>query len=424
LAATPAILAEARGPSVRIRFAVRQLFPEGGLTLAVFRLAQALHEMGHDAGVLFGEGEPPVEAQWLAQKADGLLAPDDARAVQRALEREAPDLILVCEDSPEWLQAAAATAPTVLHAHMHWGVCADAARYWHRLARPCSVRAGSQCVALRPLLGCSGFDRARDPRFVGRQRRLLAQLGDGVVGVVSVSTDQAELYAAHGVPPSRVATVPNLGIRMSADELFQAALETPEAWRGAVAFFGRLTKAKGAGLLAAIASALPRTAPLRIFGEGYLAADLRRRLASDLCGRIRQREVAGVMMWARAVVFPSLWPEPGGIAGIDAQIMGVPLAAFDVGAARHWPSATFFSHRDLRSMAEWLARQHAPSVPRDAVAVSALQAAYWERVACHAATAFDAFVARGSFPHGGIGASAETLMAATAAQRPGSTPTK
>ena len=171
-------------------------------------------------------------------------------------------------------------------------------------------------------------------------------LAGETAGIVAVSTDQAQLYAAHGVSLTRMAVVPNLSIRMTADELHAVAAATPERWRNAVAFFGRLTKAKGAALLPDIADALGEDMRLRVFGEGYLAKGLEHLLSGSLCGQIRQPEVAGVLMWARAVVFPSLWPEPGGIVGVDAQIMGIPVAAFDVGAARFWPAAARFPQGD------------------------------------------------------------------------------
>jgi glycosyltransferase involved in cell wall biosynthesis len=382
---------------MRVRFVVRQALPQGGLTLATFRLAQALVEAGHEADVLFADGEAPPELRDLAHRDDRLADPRSGRGLVRTLESNAPDLLLICEDSPEWLRVAASVAPTLLHAHMHWGVCADAARYWNRLARPCAIHAGWRCTALRPLLGCSDVRTTLNPRNVARQVRMRALLADGVAGVVCVSTDQAELYAAHDVPASRTMVLPNLGIRMSADELRAVAAATPERWRSAIAFFGRLTKAKGAALLPHVAEALAGLAPLRVFGEGYLASDLEQLPPASICGQIGQPQVAGVLMWARAVVFPSLWPEPGGIVGIDAQIMGVPLAAFDVGAARFWPAAARFPHGDALGIAAWLADQESPSVARDPATVAALQDSYWSRIAHHASCSFEAFLRHGAF---------------------------
>src|SRR5262249_43142026 len=148
-------------------------------------------------------------------------------------------------------------APTLLHSHMHNGVCADNSRYWARLRRPCSVRAGWRCAALRPLLGCAGLGRSLNPGHLASQREILDALVGREVGILCVSTDQAELYARHGVPSAGIAVLPNLGIRISAERLAAASRATPEGWRGATAFFGRLSKAKGGQLLGPLAAALP-----------------------------------------------------------------------------------------------------------------------------------------------------------------------
>lgn len=383
---------------MRIRFVVRQVFPEGGLSLAVFRLAEALQEIGHDAGVLFSVGDPPPSMRALGSRIDdGGLGPSGARQLARTLERIAPDLVLTCNSSAEWLQASLSVAPTLLHTHMQWGVCSDWARYWSRLHRPCGVRAGWHCTVLRPLLGCSNLQRTLDPRHVAAQQRLLALLAAERVGVVNVSTDQAELFNAHGISRKHMIVVPNLGIRMESAQLKDAANDTPTQWRSSVVFLGRLTKAKGAALLPALATSLGPNVRLRIFGNGYLASRLAALPTEARCGSINQHEVAGVLMWARAVVFPSLWPEPGGIAGVDAQVMGVPLAAFDIGAARCWPAAARFPLGDIRRMAEWLASQEPRRTVRDPEVVAASQASYWSRITHHASRSFETFARTGMF---------------------------
>jgi glycosyltransferase involved in cell wall biosynthesis len=214
-----------------------------------------------------------------------------------------------------------------------------------------------------------------------------------------VSTDQAELYRRHGVPKERITVLPNLGIRAGADELRAASGETPEEWRSATAFVGRLSKAKGGQVIGRLAASLPPESRLRVFGEGYMAAGLAARAPGGtiFCGHVSQRQVLGVMMWARSAVFPSLWPEPGGIVGIDAQVIGVPVTAFEVGAARYWPGARRFPLGEVDAMAGWLGERRPRDAPRDPDAVAAAQAGYWSRVGRRGAEALGAFAADGRF---------------------------
>jgi glycosyltransferase involved in cell wall biosynthesis len=398
---------------MRLAIVVRRVLPEGGLTLSAFRLAAALTEAGHEAEVIYDAGEPPADLA-----AHGRRVPfveqgaSTSRRLAAALEAAGVDAVLVDSGQVADLRAAAAIAPTAIHANMHDAVCPDRSRYWARTKQPCRVRAGWRCAALRPVLGCSGAHRALDPRPLVAQREILDLLRGGGLGVVAVSTDQAELYARHGVAAERIAVLPNLGIRASADSLAEAARQTPEGWRGATAFFGRLSKQKGGQLLADLADRLPAAARFRIFGDGYLG----RRIAATqpaevMCGHVPQSAVTGVMMWARALAFTSLWPEPGGIVGVDAQLMGVPVAAFDVGAPRYWPAAHRFPSGDVDAMAAWLGECEEPAGGRDPEQVAAAQAGYWARVGERGGELLERFAATGAFGAASAAPAEELILA-------------
>ena len=383
---------------MRVAFFVREVIPEGGVALATFRLATALNELGHESRVLYCSGDPPPQLRGLGCRIEGDPKAEAAPArLRHSLEQFDPAVVVVGSGRSQDLTEAIEVAPTLLHAHLHMGTCPDLARHWSRLGRPCGVRAGWRCAVLRPVLGCSELKRAVRPGPIQAQRALLRLLSSGEAGVLCVSTDQAEVYLDHGVPRSRIAVVPNLGIRATASELADASARTPEEWRSATAFVGRLSKPKGAALLDELARSLPAEARLRVFGDGYLAEALSSLPDGVRCGHVAQDQIAGVLMWARAVLFPSIWPEPGGIVGIDAQVMGVPLAAFDTGAPRHWPGAQRFGLDELGGMAEWLAARPPRTEPRNPEAVSEAQARYWRQVTAHGADAIARFARAGRF---------------------------
>jgi glycosyltransferase involved in cell wall biosynthesis len=399
---------------MRVAFFVPEVMPEGGVTLAAYRLAADLVEAGAEAEVLYCAGEPPAalaaHGRRLETAPGDPAAPRDLRA---ALVDADPDLVVVGSGEIEDLLTAREVAPTLLHAHLHLGTCADTSRYWYRLKRPCTVTAGWKCAALRPVLGCNELRETLKPAAVAEQKRLLGLLRESDLGVLCVSTDQAERYVRHGVPSGRVAALPNLGIRLSADELLRAGESVPEEWRSVTAFIGRLSKTKGAELLPELYRELAPEARLRIFGGGYMESHLGSLPPGVLCGHVSQEMVAGILMWARALVFPSLWPEPGGIVGVDAQIMGVPLAAFEIGAGRHWPAAQRFNRTDVSGMAHWLDAQEPRTAARDAEAVASAQIAYWSRVGERAHRELAAFAERGAFA-ASPPAPAESLMLGSA----------
>jgi glycosyltransferase involved in cell wall biosynthesis len=85
---------------------------------------------------------------------------------------------------------------------------------------------------------------------------------------------------------------------------------------------------------------------LTVMGDGSERSDVQR-IASEM-----ERRHAGVKViftgWlapadrdARLhatdlLVVPSVWPEPFGLVGLDAALLGVPAVAFDVGGVRDW----------------------------------------------------------------------------------------
>jgi hypothetical protein len=211
--------------------------------------------------------------------------------------------------------------------------------------------------------------------------------------------------------------IPNLGMRVSADHLERAAMDVPPEDRSAIAFIGRLSKDKGAALLPALVAMLPPHS-LRVFGDGYLGADLRDSLGSALRGYVTQDRLAGVLQWARAVVFPSMWPEPGGIAGIDAQLFGVPLGAFEMGAAKDWPKAALFAPGDTGDLGGWAGTQSQLNQPRDAADIACRQDRYWRSVALRASDGLTAFSATGRFPQLEMEAVREELRSAISLPSP------
>ncbi len=384
--------------------------PTGGLGLASFRMAEALQEAGNDVRVLYAIGDPPDRIPVPAQGIDAFDGREWNIGEMRGL-LGSPDLIVLCDSDPHLMQSMSEIAPTVLYAHLHWGVCADESRYWNHLRRPCRVRASWGCAVLRPTLGCSGPSVSWRAGYIARQMKILANLTQGTVGVLSISSAQSELYRAHGVPKERIMVAPSFGMRLGAADLGAAADATPDDCRDSTAFIGRLSKAKGAGLLPKLDRYLGADGKLRVFGDGYLRTRIDRQATDITRGQISQSEIAGVLMWARSVVFPSLWPEPGGIVGIDAQVAGVPLAAFAVGAALDWPAATQISPRDVREMSRWAGSQTPMVGHRDPDWVADRQDAYWCRLRTHVASALDSFRRAGSFEHHDTGSNPwATLM--------------
>jgi glycosyltransferase involved in cell wall biosynthesis len=112
-----------------------------------------------------------------------------------------------------------------------------------------------------------------------------------------------------------------------------------------VAYVGRVYPDKGVHLLPAALHLAQRTLgrplTLEVAGNGP-GGDAIRRDAARLAVPLRWHgwmDGEALTSWLRAcdaVVLPSLWPEPFGLAGLDAGRLGVPAAAFPSGGIPEW----------------------------------------------------------------------------------------
>lgn len=100
----------------------------------------------------------------------------------------------------------------------------------------------------------------------------------------------------------------------------------------AVVYAGRLTQEKGVGCLAQAWTRHEGLPPLHVYGEGPMASALDGIPGITLHGLRPHGEIIEAMGRARAVMVPSLWPEPFGRAVIEAFACGTPVIATAAGA--------------------------------------------------------------------------------------------
>lgn len=372
----------------------------GGKELAVTRLAVALSERGHDVTVLAGQGDLMEAPSIRFERIETLARVDPSSSsddLVTAVRHARPDAVIMALDWGEGLRAVRQLAPVLYWSQVLAPICPAGSKFWGRSRSACKVNAGVKCLALRPLLGCTGLAASFSLQPYRAHRSLSEVLASGEMGVLALSTDMRARLIGHGLPPTSVAVLPNLGVRLGADQLARAGELTQADDRGVVVFVGRLVHTKGAQLLPRLAEELA-PAELAVFGDGYLQDRLQPRLGRALRGRIDQERMAGVLLWARGMAFTSVWPEPGGIVGIDAQLFGVPLAAFALGAPLDWPAARLITARDIAAMAGWLRAQPAMTNGRDPGEVSRAMTRYWDFVARRAELLVETFIQHGCWP--------------------------
>jgi glycosyltransferase involved in cell wall biosynthesis len=346
---------------MRIAIATHSGRVVGGIESYLTVLIPALVAADHEVALWYeqegGDDRPPVAEGATTGRWDASRLPGDS-AIQ-AIGQWKPDVILSNGlADPDAERSLFNVAPSVLFAHAYYGACISG--WKSRLSptrAPCTRTLGVPCLLHYLPRRCGGLNPATMLelyRLETRRRDLLRAFHS----VITASAHMRREYERHGVPGSRLHVVdlplpPDVlddtgdvsSVPGSRGERSRSG-EAP--WK--LAFMARLSELKGGALLL---DALPHvrrltgaSIMLTIIGDGSERGALERR-ARQITGRDSnvRIEFTGWLQGdtrrarlreADLLVVPSVWPEPFGLVGPEAGMLGIPAAAFDVGGIRAW----------------------------------------------------------------------------------------
>jgi glycosyltransferase involved in cell wall biosynthesis len=271
---------------------------------------------------------------------DGAFSAAAARAVADELRRERADVVVTASVfDTAVLDAVRANAPRwIARVHDHRAFCPTGDRVYPQFEAPCAAAMGGACRGATIVRGCvhgprpSSFRRIAQREAV-RDRLTLAD------GVLVSSEHMRATCVANGIDAARVTVTP--------PPLPDAAYAPKPAQRPparTLLFASRLTPRKGlCSLLGALAQMPPAERPrLVVAGTGDAeerdAQAQAQRDGVDVTwrGHLTAPELRAAIDGADAVAVPSLWPEPFGLVGIEAQARGRPAVAYRVGGIGDW----------------------------------------------------------------------------------------
>lgn len=239
--------------------------------------------------------------------------------------------------------ALAAKYPTILLAHAFYGACVSGAkRFAFPAIEPCTRALGPGCLARYHVRRCGGlspFTMISEYRVQSQRRALL----DRCAKIVVMSSYMKREYERQGLAPDQVVLVP-----FPVEPASQVAHPLPKPPTDRVLFVSRLTTLKGGRALVkavrATARTLGRVIRLVVAGEGAERPHierLARRLGVplDLAGWVDTAQRSVLMQNADVLAVPSLWPEPFGVVGVEAGLVGLPSVAYAIGGIPDWLEA-------------------------------------------------------------------------------------
>ncbi len=237
-------------------------------------------------------------------------------------------------------------SPSVMFVHVFRGTCisGDKTRKFPIIA-PCSKPFGPGCLVQYFPRRCGGLNPLTMlNRYQTESRRLKAL--HKYTKVICASSYMTEELLRHGVAAETV----NLFVpREPHADLLASPQAIPgpgEPWK--LAFVGRMELLKGCHILIEALSLMdrqPQTIEITFVGDGREMSRLRSLAERLLCARgikfrftgwLGRKDVSSILSTVHLLVFPSIWPEPFGLSGIEAGIHSVPAVAFDVGGVGDW----------------------------------------------------------------------------------------
>lgn len=254
-------------------------------------------------------------------------------------------------------------APAVLFAHTYYGTCISGEKTTKRpVAQPCTRRFGRKCLVNYYPRRCGGLSPITMLRLYRTQVRRLANV-NRYKAVVTHSSYMRDEFVRQGCDPKRFHNISYYSDRVSIGEqlashesantprsALKSAIEHSQQAPLRLLFLGRMSFLKGGHtLLAALPHAqklLRRPLHLTFAGDGPERQKWERQarqleaehgwLTIDFAGWLKGARLNAAFAETDLLVFPSLWPEPFGLIGLEAGHHGVPIAAFDVGGISDW----------------------------------------------------------------------------------------
>lgn len=312
----------------------------GGIETYLAAVMPALAQRGCE--ILFAH-EEPIAAQAPIASPLGIPSSLMDKAGLTSIHQWSPNLAYVhAMNELQIFESIARDFPTVAFAHGYWGLCISGAKTWKRQpARPCSKPFDWRCLFYYFPKNCGGSSPITMLREYRKQSRRLA-LYRRCDALITHAGPMEREYLAQGIPKEKLFALPHF-------------VPTPKPQGRPIdsqytnlLFIGRFDFLKGGHLLIEalpeVAARLNKAILLRMVGAGPAGPDLKRQaqqISSDKIhvefpGWVGREQKDAFIAESDLIVVPSVWPEPFGQVGLEANHLGVPAIAFDAGGISNW----------------------------------------------------------------------------------------
>lgn len=310
----------------------------GGIARYLFEVMDLLEQAGHENVVVYQqEHQRTITDHRPAHHIPALGTNSSSNAVQDVIEEYRPDVVFLhAVYDPMLVKAVVDRLPTMAYIHGFHTVCPGLAKYFRRVDAVCTRPYGLGCI---PMIYGRRCSNARHPRTVYRLMRTTAeqqQIYQSVSLLLVASQYMRDLLQQNNFAPEKIAVLPYPHTPAAHIQLIP---DKPLR----LFYAGRLEIEKGIPYLLRAFTRLATPCTLHIAGDGTLRATYEQ-MAQELgiasrvkfLGWLNDEELDKEYQAARAIIMPSIFPEPFGQVGVQAMLRERPVIAFDVGGISDW----------------------------------------------------------------------------------------
>lgn len=338
---------------MRIAFVNHSRRKVGGAEVYLDSVMPAFARCGHEVAWLY-ESDPQSDRELIslpANVATWCASSLGHMQTLEALRRWRPDVVFTHGLADPYFESAVIeVAPSVQYLHNYYGTCISGDKL-HSIGKPrvCERQFGPACLLQYFPMHCGG----RNPftmwaRYELQSRRL--ELMRRYRALVTNSEHMVREMARHHLHSeciypftSQLAPAKASALSLDADPL-------------RLVFAGRMSALKGGqylvGALPLVQKKLARNLHVTFAGDGperhtwQKRADRLRTAQLDFSfrGWLKSSDLQTLLSQAHLLVFPSIWPEPFGLSGLEAGLFGVPAVAFAVGGVTEWLKGSVNGH--------------------------------------------------------------------------------
>lgn len=329
---------------MRILIANDGVSDAGGVHTYLDAVVAELSARGHELALAYCTDSGQAETGSALQQLNRFqVCGPQADAAFNRLCQWAPDVVFSHNMQNLAIERRLATiARVVKFMHGYFGTCISGLKtHAFPTVQACDRSFGPACVALFLPRRCGHFSPVvmlDQLRWAREQRGQFAHY----VAVVVASGHMRREFVAAGVGTDRVHVNP---LFTSNGSVPRSPVPLDATTVGRVGFLGRMTALKGGDLLIRAAQhaagRLGRPVPLVFAGDGpqraeWQALAVQLRVPATFTGWVSGEARWDALKDCALVALPSVWPEPFGLVGLEANALGIPAVAPAAGGIGEW----------------------------------------------------------------------------------------